>query len=73
MKCKQQDCGEDAKFMVYWASNRVPSCEAHANKFRAMADAMGMSGLQVNLIVAPDIETPVIHTQGGTDDNQNSS
>ena len=59
MKCKQKNCENEASFMVYWASARVPSCEAHTNALRKMAEAMGLPGLQVNLIAGPGLEMPV--------------
>ena len=59
MECGQKNCNEEAVFMVFWASDRVPSCKSHANSFRGLAQGMGMPPPQINLIVGDGLEVPV--------------
>lgn len=37
MECKQKDCKEEARFVVYWPPEHIPSCEEHTKRFRVMA------------------------------------
>ena len=59
MECKQKNCEEEAMYMVYWANDRVPSCETHADSFRGLANTMGMPPPQINLIMDSDLEVLV--------------
>lgn len=62
MNCKQKNCEEEARFMVYWATDRVPSCEIHAKQLQGLARAMGMPNPQINSIVADGLEAPAEQT-----------